>query len=92
MLAMNSRRRTVILLMYGERTAIQSATSMKRWLLTPSARLRGRAKSATSSVVPRGQPTIGYGKQHPKNPGDMFAAENRRVEVVNLEAKGQAQH
>jgi hypothetical protein len=57
MLAMNSRRRTMILLVYGKRIAIQSATSMKRCLLTPSARL--------------------------------FAAENRRVEVLNLEAKGQ---
>jgi outer membrane protein OmpA-like peptidoglycan-associated protein len=35
--------------------------------------------------------TVGYGKQHPKNPDDLFAAENRRVEVVNLAAKSQAQ-
>jgi outer membrane protein OmpA-like peptidoglycan-associated protein len=43
-------------------------------------------------LPPENLVTVGYGKQHPKNPGDMFAAENRRVEVVNLEAKGQAQH
>jgi outer membrane protein OmpA-like peptidoglycan-associated protein len=35
--------------------------------------------------------TVGYGKQHPKNHDDLFAAENRRVEVVNLAAKSQAQ-
>jgi outer membrane protein OmpA-like peptidoglycan-associated protein len=35
--------------------------------------------------------TVGYGKQHPKIPADPFAPENRRVEVVNLAPKSQAQ-
>jgi outer membrane protein OmpA-like peptidoglycan-associated protein len=35
--------------------------------------------------------TVGYGKQNPKNPNDLFAAENRRVEVVNLASQNQAQ-
>jgi outer membrane protein OmpA-like peptidoglycan-associated protein len=35
--------------------------------------------------------TVGYGKQNPKNPGDLFAPENRRVEIVNLASQNQAQ-
>ena len=26
----------------------------------------------------------GYGKKGPKNPNDLYAAENRRVEIVNM--------
>ncbi len=35
--------------------------------------------------------TVGYGKTKPKNPLDMNAPENRRVEVVNLAPQAQAQ-
>ena len=28
--------------------------------------------------------TAGYGKKGPKNPTDLYAAENRRVEIVNM--------
>ena len=28
--------------------------------------------------------TAGYGKKGPKNPNDLYAAENRRVEIVNM--------
>jgi outer membrane protein OmpA-like peptidoglycan-associated protein len=35
--------------------------------------------------------TVGYGKSRLKNPGDPFAAENRRVEVVNMLGQAQAQ-
>jgi outer membrane protein OmpA-like peptidoglycan-associated protein len=35
--------------------------------------------------------TVGYGKQNPKNPSDLFAPENRRVEIVNLASQNQAQ-
>jgi flagellar motor protein MotB len=34
--------------------------------------------------------TLGYGKTRPKNPSDLNAPENRRVEVVNLAAQAQA--
>jgi outer membrane protein OmpA-like peptidoglycan-associated protein len=34
--------------------------------------------------------TAGYGKTRPKNPSDLNAAENRRVEVVNLASQAQA--
>ena len=34
--------------------------------------------------------TIGYGKTRPKNPSDLNAPENRRVEVVNLAPQAQA--
>ena len=35
--------------------------------------------------------TVGYGKSRLKNPSDPFAAENRRVEVVNMVGQSQAQ-
>jgi outer membrane protein OmpA-like peptidoglycan-associated protein len=34
--------------------------------------------------------TAGYGKKGPKNPNDLFAAENRRVEIVNMAEREQA--
>jgi outer membrane protein OmpA-like peptidoglycan-associated protein len=34
---------------------------------------------------------VGYGKQRPKNKADVFAPENRRVEIVNETAETQAQ-
>jgi outer membrane protein OmpA-like peptidoglycan-associated protein len=34
---------------------------------------------------------VGYGKQRPKNKADLFAPENRRVEIVNETARTQAQ-
>ena len=34
--------------------------------------------------------TVGYGKSRPKNKMDPMAAENRRVEVVNLAPQAQA--
>jgi len=34
--------------------------------------------------------TVGYGKTKPKNPSDLNAPENRRVEVVNLAPQSQA--
>jgi outer membrane protein OmpA-like peptidoglycan-associated protein len=35
--------------------------------------------------------TVGYGKSRLKNTGDPFAAETRRVEVVNMVGQAQAQ-
>jgi outer membrane protein OmpA-like peptidoglycan-associated protein len=35
--------------------------------------------------------TVGYGKSRLKNTSDPFAAENRRVEVVNMASRAQAQ-
>jgi flagellar motor protein MotB len=34
--------------------------------------------------------TAGYGKQRPKNKADVFAPENRRVEIVNETLQSQA--
>ena len=34
--------------------------------------------------------TAGYGKQDLKNKTDMFAAENRRVKIGNLDAQSEA--
>ena len=34
--------------------------------------------------------TAGYGKKGPKNPNDLYAAENRRVEIVNMAEREQA--
>jgi outer membrane protein OmpA-like peptidoglycan-associated protein len=34
--------------------------------------------------------TAGYGKKGPKNPNDLYAAENRRVEIVNMAGREEA--
>lgn len=34
--------------------------------------------------------SAGYGKKGPKNPNDLFAAENRRVEIVNVAEREEA--
>ncbi len=34
--------------------------------------------------------TAGYGKKGPKNPSDLYAAENRRVEIVNMAEREEA--
>ena len=36
--------------------------------------------------------TAGYGKQRPKNKANVFAPENRRVEIVNETFQSQARH
>ena len=36
--------------------------------------------------------TAGYGKQRPKNKANVFASENRRVEIVNETLQPQARH
>jgi len=36
--------------------------------------------------------TVGYGKRQPKNKVDLFAPENRRVEIVNETFQPQARH
>ena len=34
--------------------------------------------------------SAGYGEKNPKNPNDLFAAENRRVEIVNIAERDEA--
>jgi outer membrane protein OmpA-like peptidoglycan-associated protein len=41
-------------------------------------------------LAPLNLRTVGYGKSKPKNRSDLFAAENRRVEVINLAPQAQA--
>jgi outer membrane protein OmpA-like peptidoglycan-associated protein len=43
------------------------------------------------NLLPANLHAVGYGKQRPKNKEDVFAPENRRVEIVNDTARTQAQ-
>jgi outer membrane protein OmpA-like peptidoglycan-associated protein len=43
-------------------------------------------------LSPENLHTVGYGKQQPKNKADVFAPENRRVEIVNETFLSQARH
>jgi outer membrane protein OmpA-like peptidoglycan-associated protein len=43
-------------------------------------------------LVPASLHSVGYGKQRPKNKADVYAAENRRVEIVNETPRAQARH
>jgi outer membrane protein OmpA-like peptidoglycan-associated protein len=42
------------------------------------------------NLVPASLHSVGYGKQRPKNKTDVYAAENRRVEIVNETPRAQA--
>jgi len=42
------------------------------------------------NLLPANLHAVGYGKQRPKNKEDLFAPENRRVEIVNETARTQA--
>jgi outer membrane protein OmpA-like peptidoglycan-associated protein len=64
---------------YNMRLSQRRAEAVKRFLaenyMIPSSSLR----------------PVGYGKHQPKNKGDVFAGENRRVEIVNETPRAQAQ-
>jgi outer membrane protein OmpA-like peptidoglycan-associated protein len=42
------------------------------------------------NLAPASLHSVGYGKQRPKNKTDVYAAENRRVEIVNETPRAQA--
>jgi outer membrane protein OmpA-like peptidoglycan-associated protein len=64
---------------YNTRLSERRAEAVRRFLvenyMIPSANLHA----------------VGYGKHQPKNKADVFAAENRRVEIVNETPRSQAQ-
>jgi outer membrane protein OmpA-like peptidoglycan-associated protein len=57
---------------YNQRLSEQRAETIKQYLVE-------HFPLSSENLV-----AVGYGKQKPKNAGDLFAAENRRVEIVNL--------
>jgi outer membrane protein OmpA-like peptidoglycan-associated protein len=64
---------------YNQRLSERRAMAVKRFLTE-------RFRLPDESLV-----TAGYGKEQLKNPAQPFAAENRRVQIVNLEAKQKAE-
>jgi outer membrane protein OmpA-like peptidoglycan-associated protein len=64
---------------YNMRLSQRRAEAVKRFL-------------ADNYMIPSGNlHAVGYGKHQPKNKADVFAAENRRVEIVNETPRSQAQ-
>jgi outer membrane protein OmpA-like peptidoglycan-associated protein len=64
---------------YNQKLSEQRAETIKQYLVD-------HFPLSSESLV-----AVGYGKQNPKNAGDLFAPENRRVEVVNVAPQAQAQ-
>lgn len=64
---------------YNQKLSERRAEAVKRFLVR-------RFKIAAKDLV-----TVGYGKEQLKNKDDPFAAENRRVQIVNLSANKTAQ-
>jgi outer membrane protein OmpA-like peptidoglycan-associated protein len=64
---------------YNQRLSERRAQSVKRYLVQ-------KFRLAEDSLV-----TAGYGEEQLKNRDDPFAAENRRVQIVNMEASKKAQ-
>ena len=63
---------------YNQGLSERRAETVKRYLIE---KYRIPAKNLISA---------GYGKKGPKNPNDLFAAENRRVEIVNVAQRDEA--
>src|SRR3984957_19410830 len=64
---------------YNARLSQRRAEAVRRFL-------------ADNYTIPSGNPpAVGYGKRQPKNKADVFASENRRVEIVNETPRSQAQ-
>jgi outer membrane protein OmpA-like peptidoglycan-associated protein len=64
---------------YNMRLSQRRAEAVKRFL-------------ADNYTIPSGNlHAVGYGKHQPKNKADVFAGENRRVEIVNETPRSQAQ-
>jgi outer membrane protein OmpA-like peptidoglycan-associated protein len=57
---------------YNQKLSEQRAETIKQYLID-------HFPLSSENLV-----AVGYGKQRPKNTGDLFAPENRRVEIVNL--------
>jgi len=64
---------------FNQRLSERRAATIK-WYLVDNFRL-----------PPANLHAVGYGRQRPKNRTDLFAPENRRVEIVNETARTQAQ-
>ncbi|MFL9826371.1 OmpA family protein [Rhodoplanes sp. SY1] len=63
---------------YNQKLSERRAASVKKFL-------QDKFQISDESLV-----TAGYGKEQLKKPGEPFAAENRRVQIVNLEVKQSA--
>jgi outer membrane protein OmpA-like peptidoglycan-associated protein len=64
---------------YNQKLSEQRAETIKHYLVE-------HFPLASENLV-----AVGYGKQKPKNAADLFAPENRRVEIVNVAPQEQAQ-
>jgi outer membrane protein OmpA-like peptidoglycan-associated protein len=64
---------------FNQKLSERRAATVK-WYLVDNFKLR-----------PANLHAVGYGKQRPKNKADVFAPDNRRVEIVNETARAQAQ-
>jgi outer membrane protein OmpA-like peptidoglycan-associated protein len=64
---------------YNQRLSERRAEAVKRFLIQ-------KFNLSYENLV-----SVGYGKEQLKNTADPFAGENRRVQIVNLEAKEQAE-
>jgi outer membrane protein OmpA-like peptidoglycan-associated protein len=64
---------------YNQRLSQRRAEAVKRFLVRKF------------KISPKDLVTVGYGKDQLKNKDDPFAAENRRVQIVNLGANKAAE-
>ncbi len=64
---------------YNQKLSEQRAETIKQYLVEHF------------PLSPENLVAVGYGKQKPKNAADLFAPENRRVEIVNVASQDQAQ-
>ena len=65
---------------FNQRLSERRAATVKRYL------------ADNFALSPSNLRAVGYGRQRPKNRADLFAPENRRVEIVNETSREHGQH
>lgn len=65
---------------FNQRLSERRAATVKRYL------------ADNFALSPANLRAVGYGRQRPKNRADVFAPENRRVEIVNETSRERGQH
>jgi len=63
---------------YNQKLSERRAEAVKKYLV-------GKLKLSADDMS-----TVGYGKKHLKNTDDPFAAENRRVQIINMQSANEA--
>jgi outer membrane protein OmpA-like peptidoglycan-associated protein len=88
--ALTAKELTGSVVMLGGHTDAKGSDEYNQGLSERRAETVKRFLVETYKIPAANLVTAGYGKKGPKNPNDLYAAENRRVEIVNMAEREEA--